>query len=69
MIGKKPRDNQDSLKVDIKTHPGYKDSNAVYIYVPLFRTVGPEALLKFITLPVKKSSRGEIFPQGPIIMV
>ena len=38
-----------SLKVDIKTQPGERDSETVAFYVPIFRTGRPEALLKFVT--------------------
>ena len=45
-----PTEKLDSLKVDIKTQPGERYSKTVVIYVPMFRTGSPEALLKFVTL-------------------
>ena len=48
--GKTPTEKLDSLKVDIKTQPGERHSETVAIYVLLFRTGSPEALLKFVTL-------------------
>ena len=50
-IGKTPIYMKYSLKVDIKTKPGDKERKMVTIYVTLFRTGSPEALLKFITVP------------------
>ena len=49
-IGKTPTDKSDSLKVDIKTQPGERNIKTVAIYVPLFWTGIPEALLKFVTI-------------------
>ena len=43
-------DKLDSLKVNINTQPGERDSETVEIYVPLFHMGSPEALLKFVTL-------------------
>ena len=43
-------DNFESLKVDIKTQPGERESNTVAVYGPLFWTGIPEALLKFVTI-------------------
>ena len=63
-IGKTPTENSDSLKVDIKTQPGESDSERVAIYMPLFRTGIPEALLKFFTI-LHKIIRGTIYPQDP----
>ena len=37
------------LKVNIKTQTGESERKTVAIYVPLFCTGSPEALLKFIT--------------------
>ena len=54
----------DYLKFGIKTQPGYRDSDTVEIYVPLFRTGSPEALLKFITL-LNKIIRGQDLSTGP----
>ena len=47
--GKTPTDKSDSLWVDINPQPGERYSETVAIYVPLFRTVIPEALFKFVT--------------------
>ena len=49
-IDKTPTDKSDSLKVDIKTQPGERESGMVEIYVPLFWTGIPEVFLKFMTL-------------------
>ena len=49
-LGKTPTDKWNSLKIGIKTQPGERDSETVAIYVLLFRTGSPEALLKFVTL-------------------
>ena len=54
----------DFLKVDINIQPGERDSNRVAIYVPLFRTGIPEALLKFVTL-IHKIIRGQDLSMGP----
>ena len=48
--GKTPAYKLDSLKVDVKTKPGERDSDTVTIYVLLFWTGIPEALLKFVTI-------------------
>ena len=47
---KTPLDKLESLKVDIKTHPGERYRNMVAIYVPLFYTGIPELLLKLVTI-------------------
>ena len=49
-IGKTPEEKLDSLKVNIKTQPGERDSKTFAINVPLFWTGSTKALLKFITL-------------------
>ena len=51
-------DKSDSLKVDIKTQLGERDSETVEIYVLLFRTGSPEALLKCVTI-IHKIIRGQ----------
>ena len=33
----KPEKNQDSLKVEIRTHPGGGSSETVYPYLPIFK--------------------------------
>lgn len=63
-IGKTPDDKSESLKVDIKTQPKERYSKTVAIYVPLFRTGGPEALLKFLML-LNKIIRGQYLYTGP----
>ena len=40
-IGKTPMDKSDSLKVNIKTQPGEKESDTVAIYMLLFWTGNP----------------------------
>ena len=63
-IGKTPADKSDSLKVDIKTQPGERDIKMVAIFIPLFRTGGPEALLNFATL-LNKIVWGQDLSTGP----
>ena len=60
MIRKKPVDKQGSLKTDIKMQQGEKYIKIVSIYVPLFRTGSPEALLKLIIM-FNKIINGEDF--------
>ena len=50
MIGNTPTDKVDSLKVNIKTQPGERYSKTLVIFMPLFRTGSPEALLKFLII-------------------
>ena len=57
-IGEMPTDKLDSLKVDINTQPGERDIKTVKIYVPLFWTGSPEALLQVIIL-LNKVIRGQ----------
>ena len=54
----------DSLKFDIKTQLGERDSDTVAIYMSLFWTGIPEALLKFIAL-IHKIIRGQYLSTGP----
>ena len=49
-IGKTLIKTLDSFKADINTQPWYRDSDTVVIYVPLFWTGSPQALLKFVTI-------------------
>ena len=63
-IGKSLKDKFYSFKVNIKTQPGERDSKMVAIYVPLFRTGSPEALLKFVTI-IHKIIRGQDLYTGP----
>ena len=63
-LGKTPTEKSDPLKVDIKTQPGERDSEMVVIYVPLFITRIPEAILKFITL-LNKIIRVQALSIGP----
>ena len=49
-IGNNPAENLDSLKVNIKTKPGERDSKMVAIYMLLFCIGSPDAPLKFFTL-------------------
>ena len=57
-------DKLDSLKVNIKNQTGERDIKRVAIYVPLFRTVTPEALLKFVTL-LNNIIRNQDLSTGP----
>ena len=50
IIRKTPADKSGFLKVNIKTQPGERYSKTVEIYMSLFWTGIPEALLKFVTL-------------------
>ena len=59
-----PTEKLDSLKVDIKTQPGERYKKTVVIYVPMFRTGIPEALLKFVTL-LHNIIRGKYLSMGP----
>ena len=43
-------DKLDSFKVYIKTQPQERDSETVEIYMPIFCTEIPEALLKFVMI-------------------
>ena len=63
-IDKTPAEKLDSLKVDIKTQPGEKDSDTVVIYVPMFRIGSLEDLLKFVTIPTK-IIQGQDLSTGP----
>ena len=63
-IGKTLTDKSDSLMVDIKTQPGDRDSKTVVIYMPLFWTGSPEALLNFVIL-LKNIIRGQDLSTGP----
>ena len=49
-IRKTPAEKSYLPKVNIKTQPGESDNNVVVIYVPLFWTGIPEALLKSVTI-------------------
>ena len=50
MIFNKPGENQDSLRVNIKTHPGLISSEIVYLCIKIFKTGSSESLLKFLVL-------------------
>ena len=63
-IEKTPTENSESLKINIKTQPGEKDSETVDIYMPLFWTGSPESLLKFVTIH-HKITRGQDLSTGP----
>ena len=62
-IRKTPTERSDSLKVNINTQPGERESETVEIYVPLFRSGSPEALLKFFTI-IHKIIRGQDLSTG-----
>ena len=49
-LSKTPTEKSESPKFYINTQPGYRDIDTLAIYVPLFRTGSPEALLKFFTI-------------------
>ena len=51
MVGKKPDEKQDSLKVKIKTQPGETNSKAVLLYVPIINIWSTKAMLKLLILP------------------
>ena len=63
-LGKILTERLDSLKVNINTQPGYRDSDTVAIYLPMFRTGGPEALLKFFPI-LNKIIWGQELSTGP----
>ena len=50
MIRRKPYKNQESHKVNIKTHTGEANSEMVLTYVPIFKTSLAKSLLKFLVL-------------------
>ena len=52
-ISKTLTERLDSLKVNTKTQPGYRDINTEKNYVLMFWTRSPESLLKFVTLRYK----------------
>ena len=54
----------DSLKIDINTQPGERDSETVAIYMPLFWVGSPEALLKVLEL-LHKIIRNQDLPTRP----
>ena len=47
---KTPTDKLEYFKAEIKNKPGERDNKTVAIYVPLFWTGSPEALLKLVTI-------------------
>ena len=49
-IGMTPTDNVGSIKIDINTQIGERDSRTVAIYLPLFQKGSTEAFLKFVTI-------------------
>ena len=57
-------ENSYSLKVNIKTQPKERVSETVAIYMPLFRTGIPDALLKFFTI-LHKIVRFQDLSTGP----
>ena len=63
-IRKTLTDKSESLKVDIKTQPGKRESKTVVVYVTLFRTGIPEALFKLVTI-IHKIIRGQDLSTGP----
>ena len=63
-ISKTTTDKLNFLKVDIKTQPGDRDSKTITIYVPLFCTGSPQALLKLATL-LNKITQGQDLSTGP----
>ena len=46
-------ENLDSLKANIKTQPGERDSDMIVIYMPMFWTGSTEDLLKFVMISNK----------------
>ena len=63
-IRKTSTDKSEYLKVYINTQPVERDSEMVAIYVPLFRTGSPKALLNFVTI-LHKIIRGQYLSTGP----
>ena len=63
-IGRTTTEKLESLNVDIKTQPVERGSEMVSIYMPLFRMVIPEVLLKFVTI-LHKIIRGQDLSTGP----
>ena len=63
-IRENPPDKWDSLKVNIKTQSDEKDSAMVEIYVLLFWTGSPEALLKFVMV-IDNIIQGQGLSMGP----
>ena len=63
-IGKTLTDKLESLKINIKTQPGDRDSETVTIYVPRLWTGIPESLLEFVTL-LHNIIRGHNLSTGP----
>ena len=57
-------EKSNSLKVYTKIQPGDRDSETVAIYMPLFRTGIPDALLKFFTI-LHKIVRFQDLSTGP----
>ena len=62
-LGKTSTDKSDSPKVNIKTQLGERKIKTVEIYVPLFWTGIPEALLNFATI-LNKIIRGQDLSMG-----
>ena len=56
--GKIPTHKSEFLKVDINTQSEERDSETVAIYLSIFMTVSPEALLNFLNL-LHKIIRGQ----------
>ena len=52
------------MKFNINTQPVLKDIQIVEIYVPLFRTGSPEALLKLVII-LNKILKGQYLFTGP----
>ena len=57
-------DKSYSLRVNIKTQPGDRDSKTMAIYVPLFRTGSPEVLLQLVMI-LHKIIQGQNMSTGP----
>ena len=64
MIWKMPTGEAYSIKVDIKTQPGEKDSETLAIYMPLFRTISHEYPHKLITI-LNRIIKGHDLSTGP----
>ena len=62
-IGKTTRDKLYSLKFDVQTQPVERDIKTVAIYMPLFQTGNPKALLEFVT-NLHKIIRGKNLSTG-----
>ena len=64
MVGVKPEDKQDLLKVYINTQLGEANSDTILLYVQIFNTWSYEVILKLLTHP-KKIINGQSLTTAP----